>query len=189
MDNKLYVVHHSKGLEAPALPSSLLPLSREGVLLTTPVAEASFWNSVAAIYSSPELRAVQTAEIIAKRWQLPLYLVDDLRDMWLTSAGLEPDHLVDIVGDHLEGKVSHQLLEPYDAAQERIVRCVQRLARENTDRNFAIVSHARILIPFYSHLFGRRLGRNEWLSIRSPDLSVINHHTWQVTAGFFSEFK
>ncbi len=189
MESKLYVVHHSKALEAKAFPQSFLPLSREGIMLTSPVAEASFWSSVEAIYSSPELRAVQTAELIARRWQLPLYLEDDLSDMWLVSAGLDEDQFGQIVGDHLEGKVNHQLLEPYEEAQQRIVRCVHRLAHENSNRSFAIVSHARILTAFYSHLFGRRLGRKEWLSIRTPDLSVIDPHTWRVTAGFFSDLQ
>lgn len=187
MSNKLYVVHHSKPIEAPALHPSLLPLSREGVMLATPVAEASFWNSVKVIYYSPELRAAQTAELIASRWQIPLHLEDDLSDMWIVSAGLEREEFEQIVGDHLEGVVNHPLLEPYAEAQQRIVRCVQKLARKNAGRDFAIVSHARILTALYSHLFGRCLGRKEWLSLRTPDLSVIDPRTWEVTDGFFSD--
>lgn len=187
MSNKLYVLHHSKPIDAPALPMSLLPLSREGVMLASPVAEASFWNSVQAIYYSPEVRAAQTAELIARRWQKLLHLEDDLSDMWMAGTGLDQEQFEQVVGDHLEGRVSHPLLEPYEIAQKRIVRCVQRLARKNIGRDFAIVSHARILTAFYSHILGQRLGRKEWLSIRTPDLSVINPHTWQVTDGFFSD--
>lgn len=187
MENNLYVIHHSKAVEARALPESLLPLSREGIMLASPIVEASFWSKVEAIYSSPELRAVQTAELIANRWQLPVYLEDDLSDMWMVGAGLEQEQYEQIIGEHLEGKVNHQLLEPYEDAQRRIVHCIQRLSQENGQRSFAIVSHARILTVFFSHLFGRRLGRKGWLSIRTPDLSVINRQTWRVTAGFFSD--
>lgn len=189
MSSKLYVVHHSKPIEAQALHPSQLPLSREGIMLATPVIEASFWRSVAALYYSPELRAAQTAELIANRWQIPLNMEEELSDMWIVSGGLAQDQFEQIVGDHLEGLTNHPLLEDYTLAQRRIVRCVQRLARENAGRSFAIVSHARILTALYSHLLRRRLGRQEWLSLRTPDLSVIDPVTWQVTAGFFSNLQ
>ena len=186
MSNKLYVVHHSKPMEAKAMPESLLPLSREGIMLAAPIAEASFWNSVRAVYYSPELRAAQTAEMIARRWQMPLHIEDDLSDMWIAGAGLEQAQYEQIIGEHLEGTTNSQLLESYDSAQKRIVHCVERLAQRNSGHDFAIVSHARVLTTFYSHLFRRRLGRQEWLSIRTPDISVIDLKTWQVTDGFFS---
>lgn len=186
MNNKLFVVHHSKPMEAKALPESLLPLSREGMMLAAPIVEASFWNSVQAIYYSPELRAAQTAEMIGRRWEIPLHIEDDLSDMWIAGAGLEQAQYEQMIGEHLEGTVSHQLLEPYGMAQKRIVSCVERLVKKHTNHDFAIVSHARILTTFYSHFLGRRLGRQEWLSIKTPDLSVIDIATWQVTDGFFS---
>ncbi|HBK85027.1 MAG TPA: hypothetical protein DDZ53_03240 [Firmicutes bacterium] len=188
MSSKLYVVHHSKPIEASALHPSQLPLSREGIMLVTPVAEASFWSSVAVIYYSPELKAAQTADIIAHRWQIPLYMEEDLSDMWIVRGGLPQELFERIVGDHLEGLVSHPLLEDYVQAQQRIVRCVRNIASKHTG-SFAIVSHARILTAFYSHLLGRRLGRQEWLSIRTPDLSVIDLDTWHVTAGFFGKLS
>lgn len=187
MNNRLYVVHHSKPLDAPALHPSLLPLSREGIMLASPVVEASFWSSVRTIYYSPEMQAAQTAELIANRWSLELQLADDLSDMWLVNASLPQAELEQIIGEHLQGTVEHPLLEPYDEAQRRIVNCVQRLARQHAGDNFAIVSHARILTALYSHILGRRLGRQEWLSIRTPDLSVIDTSAWQVTDGFLSE--
>ena len=159
-----------------------------GVILTIPIAEASFWASVAGIYHSPAPKAAQTAQIIARRWRLPTYAKEDLREMEIQGY-IMPEQFVHIVGDHLAGVASSSLLEDYALAQQRIVRCVQRLAVINAGRSFAIVSHGRILTALYSHLLGYRLGREAWQSLRMPDLSVINLATWQVEAGFLSDIK
>lgn len=186
MTAKLYVVHHSRTLVTRAIHSSQLPLSQVGVMVATPLAEASFWREVGAIYSSPELPAAQTAELIAQRWQLPLFLEDDLCEMWLVAPGLSEIDLLEVIGDHLEGHISSPLLEGYSQAQGRVVRFVEQMAQENKGRSLAIVTHARLIVALYSHIMRRRLRREDWLSLRMPDLSVIDLATWQVVDGFFS---
>lgn len=187
MHSKLFVVHHSKPLESTAFHPSQLPLSRSGVMLAVPLAEASFWDTVTTLYYSPEVAAAQTAELIGRRWPLQLHVEEKLSDMWIASGGLDRDSLAKIVGSHLEGSDSSPMLEDYDQAQQRIVHCVQRLAVRHAGENFAIMSHSRLITAFYSHLLGRRLGREEWLSLRTPDLSVIDLPDWVVSAGFFSD--
>lgn len=178
----LYVVRNSAvKVEAGALMADWR-LSPEGVLLTIPIAEASFWARAAIIYHGPELSSEQTARIIARRWQMPTECEWDLREVLVAPWSHWQD-------DGSGRPVRQHLLEDGQQAELRIARCVKRLAKRHAGQSFAIVTQGRILIALYSFLFGRKLGQTEWQSLCSPDLSVIDLQTWRVRQGFFSHLQ
>lgn len=178
----LYVVRNSAAkVESGALMADWR-LSPEGVLLTIPIAEASFWARVAIIYHGPELSSEQTARIISRRWQMPTECEWDLREVLVAPWAQQQN-------DGGSPPVRQHLLEDRQQAELRIARCVKRLARRHAGQSFAIVAQGRILTALYSFLIGRSLGQAEWQSLRSPDLSVIDLDTWQVKQGFFSQLQ
>ncbi|NLY53554.1 MAG: histidine phosphatase family protein [Firmicutes bacterium] len=177
MSSKLYVLHHSKPEKIPGLAPAAWRLSRVGVMLAIPIAEASFWSTVNAIYHCPALAAMQTAQIVAGRWQMPIRQVADL-------GRLPMQELTRGLLGQRAGSGNLHFDKDYTAAQERIVRCVHRLAQQNVGYSFAIVSHRRTIAALYSHLLGRQITREECRSLRMPDLSVVDLETWQVIDGF-----
>jgi broad specificity phosphatase PhoE len=81
------------------------------------------------------------------------------------------------------------MFEDVERAERRVAECIRRLAALHAGQSFAVVAQGRIITALYSYLLGRQLGKAEWLSLRSPDLSVIDLATWQVERGFFSQLQ
>ncbi|MGE5654297.1 MAG: histidine phosphatase family protein [Bacillota bacterium] len=179
----LYIVRHSIPATDPSVAAERWPLSDAGIRAAQQLGELSCWQDVEIIYSSPEPKALQTAEEIARQWGTRVIIEGGLRELQMKPVWLESADFIKKVGDYLEGADDPDF-EPYDQAQRRIVDCVQRLTQSHPDRSIAVVSHARILVAFLSHLFGRRLGRQEWRSIKMPDLAVVDLAGSCVVSGF-----
>jgi broad specificity phosphatase PhoE len=143
-------------------------------------------EGVATIYHSHEIKARETAEIIAEVNGVRTVAVADLRELKFHGGFVPLDEFKRRVGAYLEG-ANDPDFEPYAEATERIVRCVQGLAAREQGRPFVVVTHGRIIAALYSWLFGRRLTRAEWGSIGFPDLSVVDLSTRKVVRGFLAE--
>ncbi|MGI6343949.1 MAG: histidine phosphatase family protein [Bacillota bacterium] len=183
--SKVYVVNCSQAASELFLPPDQWRLSQAGILLLMPIVEASLWQNVSVIYHAPEVRAQQTAWMIAQRWDLPLEVDWDLRELDLRGR-LDRPEFAALIGDYLLGATRHSLIEEYELAASRIMRCIERLAAKHRGESFAIVSHEKLLTILFSSLLGTRLGLEAWRSVRRPDLAVINLETRQVEAGFLS---
>ncbi len=179
----LYIVRHSIPATDPSVAAEHWPLSDAGIRAAQQLGELPCWQDVEIIYSSPEPKALQTAQEIARPWGTRVIVENDLRELQMKSVWLDNADFLKKVGDYLEGADDPDF-EPYDQAQQRIVGCVQRLIQSHPGRSIAVVSHARILVAFFSHLFGRRVGRHEWRSIQMPDLAVVDLPKSQVVSGF-----
>ncbi len=183
------MVNHSAVNIDYSLPAERWTLSPEGIQLMMPIAESTIWSKVKKIYHGPESRAAQTAMIIARRWDLSLATNRGLRELEIRSSAMERRQFFDIIGDHLEGKARHAFIEDIEVATQRFVRSISQIVALHPGQSVGIVSNARILTVFYGHLLGRRLTRDEWQSLRTPDLSVIDLQTLEVNSGFFSDLK
>lgn len=181
----LYIVRHSIPAIDPTVAAEHWSLSDAGARAAQQLGELPCWQNVDIIYSSPEPKALQTAEAIARQWGTGVIIEYDLRELQMKPIWLDNVDFVKKVGDYLEGADDPDF-EPYDQAQQRIVDCVKRLIQSHPDQSIAIVSHGRILVAFFSHLFGRRVGRQEWRSIKMPDLAVVDLAGSQVVSGFFT---
>jgi 2,3-bisphosphoglycerate-dependent phosphoglycerate mutase len=184
--SKLYIVRHAQVAVDPNSPAHLWPLSEAGKRAAEELAARENWDDVYRVYHSPEPKAEQTAQIIAKRLKVGTAREEDLRELHADLGFLPAEQFHARVAAYLSGYVD-PAFENYDSAVARIDACVKRIAREAGGRSVVVVSHGRILTAFFSKLLGRRLTGEEWRSIKLPDLSVIDLATWKVERGFFAD--
>ncbi|ARU63348.1 hypothetical protein CBW65_21940 [Tumebacillus avium] len=182
--SKLYVVRHAQVLIEPALPSPEWALSSEGVQSARELAKRESWQGVREIWHSPEPKAIGTARAIAEHAGLTMKQHEDLRELAFAAGYLTAEEFQARVGAYFQGGQDDPAFEPYVEAQARIVQAIQDIVAQADGKDVAIVSHGRILTVLYSYLLGRRLGPEEWRSIKLPDLSVIDTGTWRVERGF-----
>ncbi len=99
-----------------------------------------------AVYSSDLLRAVETAEPVAKRLGLPLQTLPELREVDVgTWAGLTRDEVAERFPDGFrrwsEWQTGWENGETYDEMGERVVGAILRLAGEHPGERILVVSH------------------------------------------------
>ena len=99
-----------------------------------------------AVYSSDLLRAVETAEPVARRLGLPLQTLPELREVDVgTWAGLTRDEVAERFPDGFrrwsEWQTGWEGGETYDEMGERVVGAILRLAGEHHGGRILVVSH------------------------------------------------
>jgi broad specificity phosphatase PhoE len=120
------------------------PLNDFGRRQAGALAERLAGDGITAVYSSDLARALETAEILAARLELPVVTNPDLRERnwgsWEGLTGTERDR-VEYVG------------ESTDAHGERMVRAVRRIAEQHPGERVVVVTHGgslrRIQIATY----------------------------------------
>jgi broad specificity phosphatase PhoE len=108
------------------------PLNDFGRRQAGALAERLAGDGITAVYSSDLSRALETAEILAARLELPVVTDPDLRERnwgnWEGLTGTERDR-VEYVG------------EATDAHGERVLRAVRRIAEQHPGERVVVVTH------------------------------------------------
>jgi len=174
---QLYLIRHARSKMTGDL-ARRWPLSKQGRREANALARQDFWRGVKLIFSSPEPKAIQTAEPAARRWGIPLETVDCLRE--LRRPQLVSDYekviarLFDDPGTSIAG------LEPAAQATERINRCLQSLVAAHSERTLAVISHGLVLTLFLGRLRSRWPTVAEWQAVPFAGLAVVDINTWQL---------
>jgi len=109
------------------------------------------------VISSPFLRAQETARVIAAVLEAPLQVEPDLyeRDVGIyrgqsyDSLAVAPDYLADRPWVwRPDGG------ESYEDVKARVAPVLDRLAKENPDRDVVVVSHGGVMLTLWAHLVG-----------------------------------
>ncbi|MBS7529003.1 histidine phosphatase family protein [Hazenella sp. IB182353] len=174
------MIRHAPVEVDPDQPAAEWKCSEVGKKLTLELIDSVRWEDIHVIYHSPEIKAQQTAKIIANELGVRMYVRTSLREVEARIGFLPINQFIARVGDYLEGYPDPDF-EDYDQAVARFHQSICEIV------SAAIVSHGRILTAWYSYLLGSRLSRKDWQSIGLPDLSVVHTDTWQVKQGFFAE--
>ena len=103
---------------------------------------------IAAVYSSPIERALQTARIICKECSLEPSVLEELTELDMGKfTGMNYDDVFPKYGNVFtrfyagDQKVSDMGVEPFEGVRERVRRAVDRAVSENPGRNVALVTH------------------------------------------------
>jgi broad specificity phosphatase PhoE len=139
-----------------------VPLSELGRRQAEALAGALRGRRIAAVYSSPLLRARHTAELAAAAVQAPLEYVDDLRELSLgewegctvEEVQARPGNpyacwVRDPVGSLPPGS------EPLAAVQERVVRALADIERSHPNGDdVLVVCHGGVISAYLAHCLG-----------------------------------
>ena len=139
------------------------PLTEKGVEQARAVARGLCGLQVERIYSSPLLRAVQTAQILAESLQAPLEFTEALRE-W--SVGIY-EGTTDPVGWELHGQVQEDWFihgkldskmpggESFHEIQERFIPFIEGLVRNggDSDRSIVLVGHGGLFVAMLPAIF------------------------------------
>jgi broad specificity phosphatase PhoE len=135
-----------------------------------------------AIISSPEPKAIQTAQPIADRYNITLTTLDGLRehDRRNTQYVGDDANFKDTIRRLFEQP--SQLIygnETADQAHDRFASTVRQAVAQHPDQDIALVTHATVLTLFISRL-AKRDPFEFWSTLGMPAYIVVEMPSWEV---------
>jgi len=182
MSNTLYLIRHAHSQQT-ALPAETWPLSDLGLRQAQRLAEQPFWQDVDIICTSVEPKAIQTAQFVAERHDLPVEPSFDLRE--LRRPGGPVGDYESVVRQVLENPTrSVNGWEPAGEAQTRIMTAVERLLMLHESETLAVVSHGLALTLYLAHLADATPTLDLWHSISFALAIQVDPYTRQILNHF-----
>jgi broad specificity phosphatase PhoE len=179
-DRTLYLIRHAH-TQQTASPAETWPLSDLGLRQAQTLAEQPFWQEVHIICTSVELKAIQTAQIVAERHDLPVEPSFDLRE--LRRPGDPVGDYESVVAQVLENPTrSVNGWEPAGEAQTRIMTAIERLLMLHENKTLAVVSHGLVLTLYLAHLADATPTLDLWHSISFASAIQVDPEAHQILA-------
>lgn len=172
---RLYLIRHARS-QMRGDAAKRWPLSTRGRREAGVLARQDFWREVDLIFSSPEPKARQTVEPVARRWGIAVKNASCLHE--LHHPRLIPDYEEAIARLFAEPEVSVAGLEPAAQAVERITRCLKELVAAHPDQTLAVASHGLVLTLFLARLEDRWPTVAEWRAVPFAGIAVVDTSTW-----------
>ena len=155
-------------------------LNEQGKVQARGAAEALARVPIAEVLSSPLVRAVQTAEIIAEKFKVPLARDPRLADFRVGRwEGMGYDEVAALAEyqQFLADPMSHRIPGGEDLAQirDRAVGAVDQTLRDHpAGESMAIISHAGIIKVLLAHYLGMNLADYHRLRVAPGSISVLS---------------
>lgn len=182
MSNALYLIRHAQ-TQQTGLPAETWPLSDVGIQQAHKLAGMPFWPEVHLICSSWEPKAIQTAQIVAERHDLPVEPVLDLRELRRTE-GYVADY-ESAVREALKNPLkSHPGWEPAGEAQTRIMTAIERLLMLHEGETLAVVSHGLVLTLYLAYLTDTAPTPDLWRSLPFASATQVDPETHAILNRF-----
>jgi len=143
--------------------------------------------SLAAVYSSPMLRSVETAEIIASSHNLHVEMVADLHEVdvgeWEGRGWDEIER--DYPDQHrlfFENPAEHGYVggETLDELLRRILPCFEQIAADHPGHEVAVVAHSVVNRTLITHLLNLPMQFNRRISQQNGAVNVIRANRGQL---------
>ncbi|HET7896397.1 MAG TPA: histidine phosphatase family protein [Flavisolibacter sp.] len=155
-----------------------VPLNEEGKSQAQLLAQRLAVLPIAAIYSSPVERALQTAELVAKVLQLSTLSNDDFLELnfgqW-TGAGFDT-LAADVQFQRFNSFRSNTRIpggETMLEAQARMVRGLQALGEKHNGQTVAVVSHSDMIKAALAYYAGIPLDLFQRIEISPASVSIL----------------
>jgi probable phosphoglycerate mutase len=163
------------------LPGQLpgISLNEKGTQQVTLLAEALSVIPISALISSPLERACETAEILARGRDLPIYTEPNLMD---TEVGRWSGKTIDDVAKNdpawkefvRNPTVAPEGVETFPALQQRVVAAVDRWrTKENIGTYPAFVAHADVIKVLLAHYLDMEVGKAGSMMIDNASVSMV----------------
>jgi len=180
---KLILVKHSLPEILPEIPASEWHLSAEGRRRCQVLADELAGHDPDIIFSSPELKAQETAQIVAQQLVKPLFIVPGLHEHERKTVWFKNE-------DQFKASVKEFFEQP-DAlvfgeetatqALNRFSSAVDQLISKNRDQTLVVVSHGTVITLFVADNCGiepfpfwSRLDLPSFVVLSLPDLVVLS---------------
>lgn len=162
---RVFLIRHVEVELRDGVPPEEWRPTKAGLEAAERLATEPFVRELTLVATSPEPKAVATAEPLAAAAGVPLRVEDDLREVGRSPQRVVTrDEYVALVGRYLSGRTIEGW-EPRETAHARFSTCVDRLARD-ADGPAAVVSHGLVLSLYLDY------GLEEWQELRLPDVRV-----------------
>ena len=173
--NRLLLVRHAEPEIDVAVPSAAWPLTARGIASARRLATAAAEFAPTRVISSPEVKAVETGQVVATALGLPLAV-----DGQFAEHGAGPDQFI---ADYREFRaiVRRYFAEPQvvvfrdescNAAAARFDAGVMGLTGQN-DGVPIVITHGRIMSSWLANVSGGTAW-DIWTGLRMPDLIEVD---------------
>ena len=140
----LYLVRHTAVELVDGVPPRDWPVTEDGRRAAERLARDPAWRALSLVATSPEEKAVRTAEPIARAAELAPHVDDDLREVARHGTPVLPRaQYVDLVARYLEGE-AFEGWEPQEHARRRFAAALDRVA-VRAGGPAAVVTHGLVL--------------------------------------------
>jgi 2,3-bisphosphoglycerate-dependent phosphoglycerate mutase len=173
---RLYLIRHACA-QMVGDAAEHWPLSEEGRREADILARQDFWRPIDLLFSSPEPKALQTAESVIRRWGIPLEIVECLRELRRPRWVADYQHLIAQFFTAPQESVAG--MEPAAQVAERITRCIKELVAAHSGQTLAVVSHGLVLTLFLARLADRWPTMAEWRAVPFAGLIVVDTIRWR----------
>jgi broad specificity phosphatase PhoE len=179
----LILVKHSLPGIVETIPAREWKLSEEGKRRAEILAERLIFFGPQVLIASTEPKAIETAQVIGRRLQLPLEILESLHEHERSKVAYLPkDKLERAISDFF---VKPELLvfgsETANEAYERFYAAVSSVLDAYHDKTTIIVSHGTVISLFLSHLTGIA-ALQLWHELGLPSFVVLDMNTNMVVA-------
>jgi len=178
---QLYLIRHARVQmmgDAPQRWSLSEEGQREGGIL----ARQNLWREVEHIFSSPAPKSLQTVAPAARRWGIPLTIVDCLHELARPQLVYNYEKIITRILAEPEASIVG--LEPAVQAADRITRCIKELVATHPEQTLAVASHGLVLTLFLAQLENRWPKVTEWRGVPFAGLAILDTTTWHLIKGW-----
>jgi len=153
MPTRIYFIRHEETIKDPNTNASNWILSENGLKKSENLSLNEIFKDVSVIYSSDEVKTVQTISPLAMRLNLPINQLADLGevrrgDKFLTKEEFELEkfkQLEDLDYPAFGGETSNEALSRFE-------KTIKKIEIDNKDRRIIVVSHGTILNLYFAKL-------------------------------------
>ena len=187
-DRLLYLVRHAEVLLRGDVPMTSWQLSPTGEQQARDLSRSPAWSELTLIASSPESKAVATAQPIAEATGLQLRIEPDLHevDRGTTPLVTQEEYDAHVAAHFASPSESVGGWETADAARARGVACIDRLAAE-APGSLCVVSHGLVLSHYLANLRGLDAPAfDEWRAIQLPGIATVDLESRELMSPFVS---
>jgi broad specificity phosphatase PhoE len=157
-------------------------LNSEGRTRVEALSKTLSQHEIAAVYSSPLERAVETAHIIAEAHAVPvgaekaLIEIDTKRWEGRRRADIYKNDPLWTEYHTNPATASIPGIETIHDVQKRAVECIERLRRDHSEQTFAVVTHGEVVRTVLAYYLGLDLNRIFRIIVDTPSVSVVEFH-------------
>jgi 2,3-bisphosphoglycerate-dependent phosphoglycerate mutase len=175
VNRQLILVRHSVPEIRESLHVREWLLSEEGGPRAEHLAERLIPYHLDLLFTSPEPKAMETAEFLAARLQLPVHVLDDLHEHQRKSVRhLSKHEFETAVCSFFETPEALVLgNETANQAYARFSEAIHSILSENEESKIAVVSHGTVISLFVSRLTGQP-GFGIWSGLGLPCFIVLD---------------